>query len=120
MISFGERLQSLRLDQDLSQKEFSGRIDVTPATISNYENDVHTPSIEKALKIADYFDASLDYLFGRSASTLSPSTWNQVIVDEITAGQFIQSVLTLTTERRRVLTLLVHDMIESMEAQQKT
>jgi DNA-binding XRE family transcriptional regulator len=41
-------------------------IGVTDGTISKLENGRNYPSMELAIKLADFFDVSLDELIGRS------------------------------------------------------
>lgn len=38
----------------------------TRATISNFENEQRKPSLDMLIKLADYFDVSIDYLAGRT------------------------------------------------------
>lgn len=110
MGSFGEILEELRQDKNLSQKELGDVLHVTAGTISNYENDVHLPSSEKLVDLADFFDVTIDYLLRRCSSSLSPDVWNQVIVDQYTAGELIQTILHMSLERRRALLLIINDM----------
>ena len=63
----GKRLRSLRESTKLSQlklAEISG-IMQQPA-VNRYENGVASPSFETLLWYADYFDVSMDYIFGRT------------------------------------------------------
>ena len=53
---------SVRLSQAKLAKEF----DVSQSALARYEIDDSTPSPEVFLKYADYFDVSLDYIFGRT------------------------------------------------------
>lgn len=41
-------------------------IDTTKATISNFENAQRNPSLEMLIKLADYFNVSIDFLIGRT------------------------------------------------------
>lgn len=55
MATFGEILAELRRDRHLTQREFANTIHVSVSTISNYEQGVHFPDIDKLMEIADYF-----------------------------------------------------------------
>ena len=61
---FGERLAELRKFRDMTQSDLSKELNVTVATISNYENGHKRPSDEIKVKIAKIFNVSLDYLLG--------------------------------------------------------
>jgi transcriptional regulator with XRE-family HTH domain len=66
MPSFGERLHLLRKSKKLQAKELAEAIGLKRRIIFNYEKNERLPSYEVLLKLADYFDVSLDYLVGRS------------------------------------------------------
>lgn len=110
MAKFGEILEELRQDMNLSQKDLGDILHVTPGTISNYENEVHLPSSEKIVDLADYFNVTTDYLLGRCSSRLSPDVWNQVIVGNTTAGDLIHAILRMSMDRRHALALIINDM----------
>lgn len=60
------RMKELREEKGISQYAFSAKIGVAQSTVGNWESGSREPSIETLLKIADYFDVSLDYLLGRT------------------------------------------------------
>ena len=62
----GERLRGLRESVRLSQAKLAKEFDVSQSALARYEIDDSTPSTEIFLKYADYFDVSLDYIFGRT------------------------------------------------------
>ena len=64
---FGERLRSLREDNDEKQKDIAKLLFVSANMISSYELGKHFPKNEKSLiTLAEHFDVSLDYLLGYS------------------------------------------------------
>ena len=65
-INVGQKINFLREAKKISQTELAKRIGVTNAMISACEADIRQPSIEILAKIANYFDVSLDYLFGKA------------------------------------------------------
>ncbi len=62
----GNRIAKLRKSSKLTQIEFSKILNISNTTLSQYESGKRIPSDDIKLKIADYFEVSLDYLFGRS------------------------------------------------------
>ncbi|NLJ94040.1 MAG: helix-turn-helix transcriptional regulator [Clostridiaceae bacterium] len=62
---FGMRLKALRVQKNLSQKELSDDLEIGRPTITQYETGSKNPSLKMVIKIADYFDVSVDYLIGR-------------------------------------------------------
>jgi len=62
----GERLIELRKDKGLTQKELSEILFVNYRTYSGYERNEIEPSDEFKVRVAQYFNVSLDYLLGIS------------------------------------------------------
>ncbi len=65
-MKLGERIKSLRLEKDITQDKFSEIFQISKSNVSKYENDIIEPNNELLLKIASYFNVSLDYLLGNS------------------------------------------------------
>ena len=61
---FGDRLRSLRLKRGFLQKELAARLDVSIQTISGYEHNSATPTLDNAIELARILNTSLDYLMG--------------------------------------------------------
>lgn len=61
---FGLRLKELREAKRLSQKDVAKRLNVVPSTISGYENNTVTPSLEQFARMAILYNTSLDYMMG--------------------------------------------------------
>lgn len=59
MATFGEILAELRQDRNLTQKDLAKYLHVSPGTVSNYENNIHLPDLEKILILANYFGVIL-------------------------------------------------------------
>ncbi len=61
-----ERIRDLREDNDLKQKDLAGYLSVDQSTYSDYENGRINVPVDMLIKIAEYYNVSLDYLVGRS------------------------------------------------------
>jgi transcriptional regulator with XRE-family HTH domain len=64
--TFGERLKKLRNDKQLTGEELGKILNVTKVAVSNWESGNRTPDADMLIKLADFFDVSLDYLLGRT------------------------------------------------------
>ena len=62
----GQRLRALRESMKLSQTKAGEMFDVLQSSMNRYESGESSPSFETLVKMADYYDVSLDYLFGRT------------------------------------------------------
>jgi transcriptional regulator with XRE-family HTH domain len=66
MKEIAERLKALRLGVGFSQAQLAKVMGVEQSTINRYEHDVGMPQHKRLLHYADYFDVSLDYIYGRT------------------------------------------------------
>lgn len=64
MSVFAEQLKTLRKINGLTQKELAEKLKIKQNSYSDWENGKSEPNIEMLVRIADYFDVSLDYLLG--------------------------------------------------------
>ncbi|MBR0416657.1 MAG: helix-turn-helix transcriptional regulator [Firmicutes bacterium] len=61
-----QRIKDLREDHDLKQKEIAKILSCSQRVYSNYERgDLDIPT-QILIKLADYYDVSVDYILGRT------------------------------------------------------
>lgn len=65
-ICFGERLKSLRIDAELTQKQLADNLQTTQRRISHLESGKIEPDLEFLWRVCEYFNVSADYMIGRS------------------------------------------------------
>lgn len=61
-----ERLKACRKEKGYTQGQVAIYCDITEKTYQNYELMTREPKIEILIRIADFFDVSIDYLVGRT------------------------------------------------------
>ena len=61
-----KNLKALRLSKKLSQQQLALRLNLSQQTIYKYENEITEPDIATLIKLADYFNTSVDYLIGNT------------------------------------------------------
>jgi transcriptional regulator with XRE-family HTH domain len=66
MKSFAERLPLLRKSKKITQKQLAEALGINTRTIQYYESGDKRPDFDGLIRLADYFDVSIDYLVGRS------------------------------------------------------
>lgn len=64
MVNMGEKLKSLRLQQNLTQKQIAERIGMAVSAVSAYESGTRNPSYDVLIKLARIYHVSADYLLG--------------------------------------------------------
>lgn len=65
-MSFSERIIQLKTERKLLQKDIASSIGLSLRAYQYYEKGQKEPTLSVLLRLADYFDISLDYLVGRS------------------------------------------------------
>lgn len=63
-----ENIRNLREDNDLTQETMAHFLNVKQTTYSKYELGKINIPIEVFMKLADYYDVTVDYLLGRTKS----------------------------------------------------
>jgi len=61
-----ERLRTLREGMKMSQLKIAKLVGTTQASINRYEREVGLPPHKTLLWYANYFDVSMDYIYGRT------------------------------------------------------
>ena len=61
-----QRIQDLRIDSDLSQKKIGEILHISQRSYSHYETGSRNIPIEMLIRLANYYDTSINYLVGRT------------------------------------------------------
>ena len=61
-----QRIQDMRIDHDITIKELSSALNLHRDVYSRYERGVRDFPIDILIKLADFYNCSIDYLVGRS------------------------------------------------------
>ncbi|MCI5820017.1 MAG: helix-turn-helix domain-containing protein [Acidaminococcus sp.] len=64
---FAERLLELRKEKNVSQAALAKAIGVSYSIVCYWETDRSEPTGVNLVKLADFFDCSVDYLLGRKS-----------------------------------------------------
>ncbi len=71
MLNIGENLRNLRKEKRLSLRKLSAEVGISHNTLAVYERNKAIPSLENALKICNYYNVPLEYLFLGDKSKLT-------------------------------------------------
>ena len=63
-----KNLKSIREDNDIKQREIAQVLNVSQNTYSQYETGVIAITAEVLIKLADYYNVSIDYLLDRTSN----------------------------------------------------
>ncbi len=76
MDKFIDVLKYLRNNSGISQKQLSKELGISERNYQRYEYGEREPSLSTLIKLADYFNVSLDYLTGRTDEPVNPNVKN--------------------------------------------
>ena len=69
---FAEKLKELREEKELTQDVLAEKLSISRSTVGMLELGTRMPSIEVLVKIADFFNVSIDYLLGKPENRTEP------------------------------------------------
>jgi len=121
----GQRLKKLRLENGLTQKDLSERLNITYQQIQNYENGKSRLSLENAKKLADFLGVPLEafsnnvFKSDRPSTGLSDNEQTIVMMDEPidkTKADLLKAYHSITDpEKQKNLVKLVKEMARNMQ-----
>lgn len=116
-IVLAQRLRQLRRMKDLTQRELAEAVHLSPATIGLYEVGKRLPDHNTLVKLADFFNVSVDYLLGRTDDPSPPEDLRQVSdidLSRVIVGTHRRGQLDLDTETPEDLTPEEIDFLNSV------
>ena len=109
MKKMGSRLKELREGAKISQSKLAEYANTNQSSVNRYESGKTTPPPEMLLWYADYFDVSLDYVYGRANDPRGGS--------DVWGGRFAGSAGAMAESSRDAKPVIVRDIImESVQA----
>lgn len=101
-----KNLKLLRNQNKISQQQLADVIGVTQQSINKYENHPVEPDIETLIKIADYFETTIDYLVGRTEN--SKENTNEITSEE---KSMIFNFRKLNADEKQIIRLCIKNGI---------
>lgn len=111
MKTFGDRLKMLRNDKNMTQKELGKKLNVTNVGVAKWESNDRFPDSDTLIKIADFFDVTLDYLLCRSDSIDNDIQTREVKKDKSSKDilqQISESIAVGIEDADWLLQLIIH------------
>lgn len=104
-------LKKLREEKGISQKQLGDVVSVSQQSINKYENHNIEPDIATLIKMADYFQTSVDYIIGysdikRKAEKVKSYDLNMQEAD------FLEKYRRLNSKQRKSLDFIAENYLE--------
>ena len=77
-----ERIKELREDNDKSQQAVANYLQIDRKTYCRYENNQHEIKIETLIKLARYYNVTMDYISGVTNEKRSLKTTKTIVLTE--------------------------------------
>ncbi len=117
-MTFGKNLRNLRLESQLTQKQFAGIINLNQSSIARFENGERFPDFGTLEAISSKFDVSVDWLMGLEISEKRMRAWNDKDLAKLLTKieglldsnsiQYGPGRVDLSKERREVLDISIN------------
>lgn len=107
-----DNLKKLRKETGISQRILAEAIGVSQQSINKYENHDIEPDISTLIRLADYFNTSIDYLVGYTdiEHKIEPVTFCEVNADE---NKLLMEYRKLNRKQQQVIQLILDSYNES-------
>lgn len=105
-MTLGNRIKQLRQQRGWSQAQLANKLNVHQKQISGYERDIHSPSIELLVRLAELFNVSLDYIAfdNREEKNIIPIADRELM-------QVVQQIDQLSAEDRATIKAVLNTFI---------
>lgn len=111
MNKYGLRLKELREKHGYTQDTLAEALNTTRSRISNYELGIRQPDFEMQEAIADLFNVTIDYLFGRDEKqVIVESPYNDETIKR--ALEYYERISKLTPDKQAALLTLLDTLQE--------
>ena len=106
------RLKVLRERAGISQKLLAEHIGVSQQSINKYENHNIEPDIETLIRMAEFFETSVDYLVGHTEIERQIEEVHTYDLNREEAG-IIDGYRKLNAKQRRSISMVLENYLES-------
>lgn len=66
LMEIGKKLKELRKTEGLTQQQLADKLQISRVNYTRYETNAARPDYETLIKLADFYDVSLDEIFDRT------------------------------------------------------
>lgn len=98
-------LKTARKNNQMTQKQVSDHLKISPNTYKNYEQGLREPNGDMTVKLAELFNVTTDYLLGRESN------------EELSRGQMeseiIETFTDLPPKMRKILLETAEKLVEA-------
>lgn len=109
-----KNLRKLRIKMGISQQQLADIIGTSQQSVNKYENHNVEPDISALIKLADYFETSIDYLVGHTPPL------EQTVVEEVEPTKeetaLIRKYRRLSKDEKESIQLVLKNYLKNKKA----
>lgn len=113
-MSIGSRIKAARRERKLTQEQLAQQCGVTKGAISNYENDVSTPDVEKLSAIMECLGVDPNYIYQDflfpTKNTPAPPSGEAGVLTEDELSRISAAMAQMNEEGRERAVELIEDL----------
>lgn len=100
-----ENMKKLRKLHNLSQQKLADILHISQQSVYKYENDITSPDLETLIRMADFFNTSVDYIIGHTdiSHKVEPVTDTMLNQDET---QLLTAYRKLSPSHRNIVKMV--------------
>ncbi len=83
MAKTGDIIKSLRIENNMTQKQLAAAIKVSESAVGMYEQNRRVPKYETLEVIADFFNVDMNYILGKSEIKQATPLWKYKIIQDL-------------------------------------
>ena len=102
---FSDRLSQLRKELGMTKKDVAEKLNIDQSTYGKYELSKRQPDYDTLIKLASFFDVSVDYLLGRIEDRNPGSNY------PADAKAMLRDIAKLTDEQKEIVKRLIKELI---------
>lgn len=106
-----KNLKKLRTEKKISQQALAQHLNISQQSVYKYENGIAEPDISTLIKMADFFETSIDYLVGNTDIFRKYADYKEEALNEEEL-ELMRLYRNLPPSRRKALIHFIHDFTQ--------
>lgn len=106
-------LRKLRINKGISQQQLADMMGTTQQSINKYENHNVEPDISALIKMADFFETSVDYLVGHATSSAQTASEFEPTKEE---AVLLRNYRRLSKEEKESIQMVVKNYLKNKKS----
>lgn len=108
------RLKELRKQKHISQQALAKAVGSSQSSINSYENNIYEPDINMLIKLAKFFDVSIDYLICNNEVPYPIESAERYMLND-KESEFIEIVRKFSPEQEAILFQVMKQFVTTQE-----